>query len=97
VVVNVAPQLPALLGSHASVAVGVLPRDIACRHLLGRRRSARRAAPDAPTALTVLGRRRKRGEQNQDNTTQCDQESHASLASMEPDILSAVRQIKLRV
>src|SRR6266480_5116540 len=51
VVVDVAPQLPALLGSHACVAIRVLPRDVARRHLLGRRRASRRAATEPAAAL----------------------------------------------
>src|SRR5258707_152116 len=69
VVVDVAPQLPALLGGHARVAVRVAVRGVARRHLLGRGRASRRAAPRAAVALSLLlRRRRKRGEQNQDNT-----------------------------
>src|SRR5438552_1577999 len=79
VVVDVAPQLAALLGSHARVAIGVAVRGIARRHLLGRRRASRRAATESAGALSVLARRRKRGEQNQGDSAQCDQEPHARL------------------
>jgi len=78
VIVDVATQLPALLGSHARVAIRVLSGNVARRHLLRRRRASGRA-PDAPAALALLGRRRIRGEQNQEDSAQRDQEPHDSL------------------
>src|SRR5439155_387870 len=59
VVVDIAPQLPALLRSHARVAIGIAVRGVACRHLRGRRGASRRAATESAVALGVLRRRRK--------------------------------------
>ena len=99
VVVDVATQLPALFGAHPRVAsrVAVLPGAVARRHLLRRRRASRRATLDAPAALTLLRRCGKRGEQNQDSSTQCDQSPHNSLHFMHPSFSGPCAQIRLRL
>ena len=45
-IVDVAPQLPALLRSHARLTIRVLPGDVARRYLLRRCRASGRGATE---------------------------------------------------
>jgi hypothetical protein len=76
VIGDVAPQLAALLGRHARVAVRValLLPHVARGYLLRRRRAP--GPGGAAAALGVLRRRRKRNHGGEQDTNQGDKNSH---------------------
>jgi hypothetical protein len=74
-IVDVAPQLLTLLGSHARIPIrlAVLKRCVARWYLPGLHRSSRPGARGASSTLTVLRKRRKRRKQHRHDAAENDQ------------------------